>query len=222
MNQHSIHYHPPAHTGLDICYQDNDLLICNKPPGLLSVPGRGEDKQDSLSWRVQKEFPQALITHRLDMPTSGLLIFALKPEMQRNISLLFQDRKIAKKYIAIVDGKLEFKQGEINQPLICDWPNRPRQKIDHELGKASRTFYKVISYDETQNSSRIELTPHTGRSHQLRVHMQFLGHSILGDNFYAENDITKKSSRLLLHAHSLEFIHPLTQVMLRVVSPAPF
>ena len=121
-----------------------------------------------------------------------------------------------------MDGKLEAEQGEINQPLICDWPNRPRQKIDHELGKASRTFYKLISFDDIQNTSRIELIPHTGRSHQLRVHMQFLGHSILGDSFYAEEPIAQKSPRLLLHAHSLEFIQPITQTRLHIVSPTPF
>jgi len=222
MSQNTLHYQPPEHLGLDICYQDDDLLICNKPSGLLSVPGRGEDKQDCLSRRIQQEYPQALITHRLDMPTSGLLIFALNSAMQREISLLFQERKIDKHYIAIVAGKLTKEQGKIDQPLICDWPNRPKQKIDHELGKTSQTFYQLMHYDAKQNTSRIKLIPFTGRSHQLRVHMQFLGHSILGDEFYATADIAQKSPRLLLHAHSLEFIHPVTQVLLQVVSPAPF
>ncbi len=222
MPYHLNHYHPPAHTGLDICYQDDELLVCNKPAGLLSVPGRGENKQDSLSLRVQQEYPQALITHRLDMPTSGLLIVALNPAMQREIGLLFQARKIHKKYIAVVDGKPQAPQGEINQPLICDWPNRPLQKIDKDLGKPSLTLYRLIEYDEKHNTSRLELIPKTGRSHQLRVHMQFTGHSILGDVFYASKDIAEKSDRLLLHASALELTHPLTQQTISIHCPPPF
>ena len=215
-------YQPPVHTGLDICYQDDELLVCSKPAGLLSVPGRGDDKRDSLSLRVQQEYPQALITHRLDMPTSGLLIFALTTDMQKAISRLFQQRQIHKSYIAIVDGRPQPEQGEINQPLICDWPNRPLQKIDHELGKASQTRYRLLEYNGQQHSSRMELIPLTGRSHQLRVHMQHLGHSILGDSFYASATVAARAERLLLHAQTLEFIHPQSQEQLYISSPAPF
>lgn len=201
-------YSPPAHTSPDILYEDEYLLIVNKPSGLLSVPGRGAEKQDCLISRVQIDYPSALIVHRLDMSTSGLMIIALGKEMERKLSILFQNRKIDKKYIAVVDGKIKDRCGEINLPLMTDWPNRPKQKIDFESGKTSKTYYMVLSYDEKNNSSRLELTPITGRTHQLRIHLQSLNHAILGDELYADDNVIKKSERLLLHACHLSFPHP--------------
>ena len=201
-------YNPPPHTFIDVLYEDKFLLIVNKPSGLLSVPGRGLEKQDCLITRIQKEYPSALIVHRLDMSTSGLMIVALGKKIERELSILFQNRKIDKKYIAVVSGEIKNKYGEINLPLITDWPNRPKQKVDFESGKTSKTFYTLLSYDKKNNSSRLELIPITGRTHQLRVHLQSLNHAILGDELYAEDDVVKKSERLLLHACSLSFQHP--------------
>lgn len=216
------HYTPPPDTGLDILYQDKHFLALNKPAGLLSVPGNTEQKRDSLTVRVQKQFPDALAVHRLDMCTSGIMLMALGKEAHRQLSMMFEQRKIKKRYIAIVDGKPEQSKGEINLPLIADWPNRPRQKIDQETGKPSCTRYKVLSFDDHSNSSRIELEPITGRSHQLRVHMQALGHTILGDKLYGEKTIQEKSERLLLHAILLEFIHPFTKQNITIESDSPF
>lgn len=166
-------YSPPLHLKLDILFQDKYLLIVNKPSGLLSVPGRGEDKLDSLIVRIQEEYPDALIVHRLDMSTSGLMIIALGKDNERTLSILFQQRKVDKKYVAVVDGLVSPQAGEIDLPLITDWPNRPKQKVDFKTGKPSQTRYQVLSYNN--NTTRLELTPLTGRSHQLRVHMQSLG-----------------------------------------------
>jgi tRNA pseudouridine32 synthase/23S rRNA pseudouridine746 synthase len=217
-----IDYQPPAHTGLDILYQDDDFIIVNKPAELLSVPGRGEHKQDCMISRVQVEYPQALITHRLDMSTSGILIIALGAENHRLMSQMFEKRQVEKRYTAIIDGRPAQAEGQINQPLICDWPNRPRHKIDYQLGKPSRTLYKVLSYDEVSNTSRVELTPVTGRTHQLRVHMQSIGHPILGDSLYASEDICNKADRLLLHASHIRFKHPVSDKYIDVDSPADF
>lgn len=222
MNESSAKYQPPPNTGLNIIYQDDDLLALNKPAGLLSVPGRGEDKQDSLSIRVQAEYPEALIVHRLDMSTSGLILMARNKDMQRQLGMLFEQRQVFKRYIAIVDGKLEQQSGEINLPLITDWPNRPKQKIDHKIGKPALTLYKVLEYNENANTTRLELKPLTGRTHQLRVHMQAIGHTILGDEFYASEEARSKSERLLLHAESLGFIHPLTENKIEIEHKAPF
>ena len=201
-------YQPPAHSALNIIYQDNYLLIINKPHGLLSVPGRGEDKQDCFISRIQQEFPDALIVHRLDMSTSGLMIIALGKEAERDLSILFQKRKVIKKYIAVIDGKVKEKYGEINLPLITDWPNRPKQMVDFKNGKNAQTQYRVIDYDKMKDVSRVELTPITGRTHQLRIHLKCIDHSILGDNLYASTETIKKSDRLLLHASHLSFLHP--------------
>lgn len=221
-NENTMHYSPPAHTGLNIIYQDDSLLVLDKPAGLLSVPGRGADKQDCLASRVQAEYPEALIVHRLDMATSGLMLMAHNDAMQRQLSMMFEQRQIDKRYIAIVDGKLEQQSGEVNLPLITDWPNRPMQKVDYVNGKPTLTIFKRMEYNPEQNISRIELKPQTGRTHQLRVHMQSLGHAILGDRLYASTEVQEKSTRLLLHAESLAFIHPATQDALNINSQAPF
>ncbi|MCF6258356.1 MAG: pseudouridine synthase [Gammaproteobacteria bacterium] len=215
-------YQPPADTGLDILYGDGALLVVNKPSGLLSVPGRGEDKQDCLVSRVQVEFPDALIVHRLDMETSGLMVLARDKITHRQLSGLFQQRAVQKRYVAVVDGVLRDAVGSIDLPLICDWPNRPRQKVDYQQGKPSFTRFTVLGPGIDAYSTRVELIPETGRSHQLRVHMQSLGHAILGDRFYASEQAKAKSSRLLLHAVSLAFVHPLSAKPLQFVSEAVF
>jgi tRNA pseudouridine32 synthase/23S rRNA pseudouridine746 synthase len=218
----SMVYAPPADQGLDIIYQDDHLLAINKPAELLAVPGRGEDRQDSLASRVQQAWPAALIVHRLDMSTSGIMLMALSTSMQRQLGILFQQRKVDKCYQAVVNGRLDAEQADIDLPLICDWPNRPRQKVDRLQGKPSLTRYRVLSYDATTNSSRLELSPVTGRSHQLRVHMQAIGHPILGDRLYADSGVQNQSPRLLLHASHLSLIHPHTGESLSIASPAPF
>jgi tRNA pseudouridine32 synthase / 23S rRNA pseudouridine746 synthase len=203
-------YSPPTHIKLDVLYNDGDLLALNKPSGLLSVPGRGDDKQDCMLSRAQLEYPQTLVIHRLDMPTSGLILFALNKEMQKCMGKLFEQKSIKKQYIAKVHGVLCNKNGIINQPLITDWLNRPRQKIDYKRGKPSQTRYTLISHDELNNSV-VKLEPITGRSHQLRVHMSSLGHAILGDDLYGTIQTRTASKRLLLHAEKISFVHPFTQ-----------
>jgi tRNA pseudouridine32 synthase/23S rRNA pseudouridine746 synthase len=215
-------YNPPPDTGLDLIHQDKALLVLNKPSGLLSVPGRGADKQDSLLTRVRKHFADAECVHRLDMETSGLMLLARGKQAQRALSLLFQQRQVHKQYVAIVDGKVEPDNGEIHLPLICDWPNRPRQKIDYAHGKASLTHFSVLSHDARQHTTRVALRPATGRSHQLRVHMQSLGHSILGDRLYATPGARDRAPRLLLHASELAFCHPLTGQQNHFHSHVPF
>ena len=156
------------------------------------------------------------------MATSGLILMARNKDTQRLLSMMFEKRQINKAYIAIVDGKLKLQRGEINQPLITDWPNRPLQKIDHDIGKPALTTYKVIEYNEINNTSRVELIPQTGRTHQLRVHMQVIGHAILGDGLYATKPIQQKSNRLLLHAQYLAFAHPDKGVHINFSNKVPF
>lgn len=198
----------PPTSPIQLAYQDEYFLIANKPPGLLTVPGRGPDKQDCLINRLLPEHPNSRIVHRLDMATSGLVIIAQSLPALQALGRLFETRQIAKEYTAVVDGLLEEDQGEINLPLICDWPNRPKQMVCHETGKSAQTHFEVIERNEEIMQSRVTLRPVTGRSHQLRVHMQALGHPIVGDEFYAPEEVRAASSRLLLHATRLKFQHP--------------
>nr|WP_183909714.1 pseudouridine synthase [Simiduia aestuariiviva] len=206
----------------DIVYEDEHLVVINKPANMLSVPGKGPDKQDCAISRLQLTHPGALSVHRLDYATSGLLVVALTKDVHRALSKLFEQRLIHKRYLARVDGIVTLNEGEVDLPLICDWPNRPRQKVDFEQGKAARTLYAVQHRNLAEHSTTLELTPITGRSHQLRVHMQQLGHPILGDEFYADADVKAKASRLLLHAQWLKFEHPVTAQTLEISLPAPF
>ncbi|MFY9261801.1 MAG: RluA family pseudouridine synthase [Gallionella sp.] len=208
----SLPYTPPAHTGLDMVFQDEHLLVVNKPAGLLAVVGRGVDKQDCLATRVQAEFTDALVVHRLDMATSGLLIFARGVAMQRALSGLFERRKIEKQYLAVVAGKLAEMAGEINLPLGADWEHRPRQRVDFERGKPAQTHFQLLSYNEPHDTSRVALTPTTGRTHQLRVHLLAISHPILGDSLYGG----REAQRLHLHAAALCFNHPQTGEVLNL------
>jgi tRNA pseudouridine32 synthase/23S rRNA pseudouridine746 synthase len=217
-----MQYTPPADTGLDLYYLDEHLLVVNKPAGLLSVPGRGEDKQDCMINRVMREYPDAFIVHRLDMDTSGLLLMARGKPMQSALSILFQQRTVHKRYLAVVGGKLKQSEGEINLPLLLDWPNRPKHKVDYEAGKPSLTRYSVLSYDAVNDLSRVELEPFTGRSHQLRVHLMSLGHPIVGDELYAPAELKAKADRLLLHAWQLGFQHPISNENLQFECEADF
>ncbi|OIO80327.1 MAG: RNA pseudouridine synthase [Gallionellaceae bacterium CG1_02_56_997] len=209
-------YLPPSYNGLDIVYRDADLLVVNKPAGLLSVPGRGADKQDCLSSRVQQEFPAALIVHRLDLATSGLLVFALHKEMQRRLAELFRDRAVAKYYVALVAGIFECPDGKIDLPLAADWPNRPRQKVDFVIGKPSLTHYQRLN--SHADVSRVKLEPITGRTHQLRVHLAAIGHPIIGDTLYDG----RAAARLMLHATTLRFTHPASGEALDFMCEPPF
>lgn len=204
-------YLPPPAGQLPVIFADEFLIVANKPPGLLSVPGRGEDKQDCLATRVQAAYSDALIVHRLDMSTSGLLVLARGEAMQRHFFKLFRERQVDKRYLAVVAGQVADDSGEIDLPLICDWPNRPRQKVDFEIGKPSLTRFRVVDRDPLADTTRLALEPVTGRSHQLRVHLAALGHPILGDDLYG-GEATGRADRLLLHALDLAFVHPATQL----------
>ncbi|MDH5518424.1 MAG: pseudouridine synthase [Gammaproteobacteria bacterium] len=205
----------------EILYQDDDFLVLNKPANLLSVPGRGPDKQDCLSARVQQQFPSALIVHRLDYDTSGIILMALNKPAQSQISRLFQQRQIDKTYIAIVSQHPIEESGSVDLPMRCDYERRPLQIIDHEQGKQALTHWQVLQrYDN--NTSRIQLKPHTGRSHQLRLHMFSIAHPILGDNLYGTDETLAMSPRLLLHASELCFKHPLKGQMVKLHNPCPF
>lgn len=211
-------YNPPMDP-LDILYEDAQLVAVNKPAGLLSVPGRGEHLADCLLSRVQAAFPDALLVHRLDRDTSGVIVFALTPHAQRNLSMQFETRVTKKTYVARLWGRLEPKTGTVDLPLIVDWPNRPRQMVCHDTGRPAVTDWKVVSYGE--NETRVRLFPKTGRSHQLRVHMLALGHPILGDPFYAEG-AARDFPRLMLHSEELRIKNPEGGVSLKLRAPAPF
>lgn len=200
----SAEYNPPQDP-LDILHDDHELLVVNKPSGLLSVPGKGEHLADCMMSRIQAAFPQALLVHRLDRDTSGVMVFALTPHAQRHLGLQFEKRMTRKTYVARVWGHLEPKTGEVDLPLIVDWPNRPLQKVCHETGKPAQTEWRVQRYGE--NESRVRLMPKTGRSHQLRLHMLALGHPILGDPFYATGPALE-FPRLMLHSEELRVKHP--------------
>jgi len=197
-------YSPPDEP-LKILHQDHELLLVDKPSGLLSVPGKGEHLADCLLNRVQAVFPDALLVHRLDRDTSGVMVFAMTAHAQRHLGLQFENRMVKKTYVARVYGHVSEQEGRVDLPLIVDWPNRPKQHVDHENGKQAITDWKVIRYED--GVTRLRLFPQTGRSHQLRVHMLELGHPILGDPFYATG-LARDAPRLMLHAQSLRLKHP--------------
>ena len=211
-------YTPPD-TPLDVVHEDSHLLILNKPSGLLSVPGKGPELADCLLSRAQAVFPETLLVHRLDRDTSGLMVFARTPHAQRHLGLQFEKRMVKKTYIARVWGVPTDKLGEIDLPLIVDWPNRPKQKVCFETGKSAQTSWRLLKSDGT--TSRLRLTPKTGRSHQLRVHCLEMGHPILGDPFYAEEP-ARDFDRLMLHAEELRLKNPEGGHSMQFRAKAPF
>lgn len=218
MTQPVFTYAPPSDP-LDVLHADHEVLVVAKPAGLLSVPGKGEDKADCLIERLRGAFPTVLLVHRLDQDTSGVMVFGLTPHAQRTLSKQFEERKVKKAYIARLAGRLEPKTGTVDLPLIVDWPNRPRQKVDHAEGRPAQTDWRVIRANDQE--TRVRLFPLTGRSHQLRVHMAETGHPILGDPLYASG-AAADHPRLMLHAESLRFRHPDSGVQVTFNLPAPF
>lgn len=215
-----LNYAPPCDPYLEILYQDDFMLVINKPSELLTVPGKDPKHADCAIARVNRVFPSARIVHRLDMATSGVLCLAMSKEAHRFLSIQFQDRLTNKHYIARVHGQLASKTGSIDLPLICDWPNRPKQMVCHDTGKPSLTHYQVL--ESEPNATRVKLTPITGRSHQLRVHMLSLGNVILGDRLYATGDALVAAERLQLHAEMLQISHPATEQLMTFEAPVPF
>lgn len=214
-------YNPPLEPWLHILYQDDHIMVVNKPSGLLSVPGRLEEHKDSVMTRIQRDFPQAESVHRLDMATSGVLVVALTKAAERELKRQFREREPEKSYVARIWGHPPKDEGLVDLPLICDWPNRPMQKVCFETGKSAQTEYLVLER-AADNSVRIQLKPITGRSHQLRVHMQALGHPILGDRFYAHDEALAMASRLQLHAEWLTITHPAFGNKMTFRQPADF
>lgn len=196
----------PPRAPVVVVYRDDDVLLIDKPAGLLSVPGKSVDHKDCLETRVKAAFPEALLVHRLDMDTSGLMVFAMTRTSQRHLGLQFERRHVEKTYRAQVWGEVRLDDGEVDLPLIVDWPNRPLQKICAETGKSAQTRWLVTAREAGVTS--LKLMPKTGRSHQLRVHMLAMGHPILGDRFYATGAALAASDRLMLHAESLTIYHP--------------
>ena len=241
-------YEPPVDDGLNIIHQDADIIVVSKPSGLLSVPGRAETHKDCLESRVRAEFPDARIVHRLDMDTSGIMVLARNVDSHRHLSIQFEKRKPKKAYIALLWGHVADDSGRVDLPIRCDWENRPRQIVDFEQGKPSQTDWEVLkrnvstplicipreggdpglsqktpaSAGDAQSLTRVLLKPVTGRTHQLRVHMQEMGYPILGDDFYAHEDAFNAAERLCLHAQDLGFYHPATNDWMDFTDTCPF
>ena len=208
-------------------HEDGDLLVLVKPAGLLCVPGRGPLKQDALSTRAQHAWPGALVVHRLDQATSGLVLMARRPAIQRLLGMAFARREVAKCYEAIVHGRPHAAAGDgrwhlIDAPLAPDWPRRPRQQVDPVHGKPSQTLWRMLAHDAASDTTRLALQPLTGRTHQLRLHLAHIGHPIVGDALYADAGSALRSPRLLLHACRLRLRHPATGSWLHCTSPVPF
>jgi tRNA pseudouridine32 synthase / 23S rRNA pseudouridine746 synthase len=215
-------YAPPA--GLDLVFVDDALIVANKPSGLLSVPGRGEGMDDCLIGRIQRQFPDALVVHRLDMATSGLIVMARGLPMQRALSAAFAMRRVRKRYEALVHGQVDAPLDgwrTVDLPIRVDWPRRPLRVID-PTGQASISRVRRLAWSTSLDVSRVALEPETGRSHQLRVHMQAIGHPILGDTLYAPAAVAALAKRLQLHACELQFEHPYTRELAEFNSPPPF
>ncbi len=213
-------YTPPPVGPLPVLHVDDHLLVLDKPTGLLTVPGNRPERADCLESRARAEFPTARIIHRLDMDTSGVIVLALTAYAQAHIGKQFEKRQTTKSYIARVWGEVDADNGEIDQPIITDWPNRPKQMICHERGRAAQTSWRVM--ERSSGDTRVQLAPRTGRSHQLRLHMAHIGHPVLGDNLYAHTDALAASNRLCLHAERLGFRHPDGGAAVEFESKPPF
>lgn len=210
----------PSNAPIEIIHKDEALLIVNKPSGLLSVPGRLDEHKDSLETRLRDIYPETLLVHRLDVPTSGVMVFARTKAAQRHIGMQFEKRQTRKTYVARVWGQMTEDDGHIDLPLIVDWPNKPRQKVCHETGKPSQTDWVVL--EREADATRVRLHPTTGRTHQLRVHMMAIGHSILGDRFYADDAALMAADRLQLHAEELVLRHPVGGAEMVFTAEVPF
>ncbi len=206
-------------------YSDETCIAVEKPAGRLTVPGRGPLADGSVAQQAQQDWPGARVVHRLDMATSGVLLFARGAQWQRHFSGQFASRQMDKTYDALVSGQLGGQVGDcgrIDLPLGADWPNRPRQRVDMLNGKPSQTGWRVVEHDPQQRWTRLTLQPITGRSHQLRVHLLAIGHPIIGDALYGTPDPARVSTRLMLHARSLGFNHPISGARIIIESPSPF
>lgn len=223
-NMHSFIYCPPTKPWLSVIFQDEHIIVVNKPSGLLSVAGKAPEHQDSIMTRIQQNHPAAESVHRLDMSTSGVMVVALTKSAERELKRQFREREPKKYYIARVWGEMEQESGLIDFPLICDWVNRPKQKVCYETGKSAQTYYQVLAVNQAEGHlvTRVKLMPITGRSHQLRVHLATLDHPILGDKFYAHETARLLAPRLQLHAESLTITHPVTQESMTFTCPAEF
>ena len=218
-------YSPPVEPWLVVLHSDDELLIVSKPSGLLTVPGKGEDLGDCLERRVQADFPTATIVHRLDRDTSGLLVMARSRAAHRHLGLQFERRHVRKTYVARVWGSVEGETGRVDLPLVADWPNRPKQMVDRARGRPAQTDWEVRERGQCADGeaiTRLVLFPHTGRSHQLRVHMAEIGHPILGDPLYAHPAAFQAAKRLQLHAEHLSFYHPSDGRTVTFNDPCPF
>lgn len=213
---------PPCTEDYSLLYEDETMIAVNKPAGLLSQPGRLKENNDSLFTRLQQRYKTPYLIHRLDLDTSGVMVIALNKAMAGELGKLFEHRRVQKHYIAIVDGLVANPQGTIELPLIADWPNRPLQKVCFDTGKHAKTEYEVLSHDIQLNRTRLKLTPHTGRSHQLRIHTAQMGHAILGCDMYAPDAVCYAAKRLCLHAERLFLSHPLNGQLLELQSRTPF
>lgn len=211
-------YSPPD-VPLSVLYADDHILIADKPAGLLSVPGRGEDRTDCLINRLRVDYPSVLLVHRLDLDTSGVMVFALSKEAQSALARQFQERETKKIYLARVWGEMTAQKGQVDLPLIVDWPNRPKQHVNHETGKPAKTKWRAL--EKGDGETRVRLMPVTGRSHQLRVHMAEIGHPILGDPLYS-HEAARAHPRLMLHAYGLRLQHPATGETMDFNAPCPF
>lgn len=221
MSKRDFIYNPPLVPFLNILYEDSDIMVVNKPSTILSVPGKRKEHHDSILSRVKSIHPEAFAVHRLDYGTSGVMVVGLNKDAISNLGKQFIARTVQKVYVAWVDGQLE-GIGAVNLPLILDLDNRPFQKVDFEVGKKALTYYEALSYDPQLNRTFVRLYPQTGRSHQLRVHMASLGHSILGDHLYASDAVYECVPHLYLHAALLSFNHPTTNEPLRYCGATPF
>jgi tRNA pseudouridine32 synthase/23S rRNA pseudouridine746 synthase len=216
-------YRPPTEPWIDIVHEDERVILCDKPSGLLTVPGKDPSLADSLERRVQQAYPwhkHAKVVHRLDKDTSGLLLLAFDKKALGALGTQFEQRRVEKYYVARVAGELREESGLIDLPLATDWENKPRQRVDHEHGRPSQTRWEVLAREP--GITRVKLFPLTGRTHQLRVHMLAIGHPIIGDTFYAPPESRDAADRLQLHAEMLSFFHPDDGRPMQFVRPAPF
>ena len=220
--QHKPHIVPPCKADYLRLYEDEHMVVVNKPAGLLSQPGKHKYNQDSLLTRLKDSYATPYLVHRLDLDTSGVMVVALTKEAAAKLGQLFERREVEKHYVALVVGLVEPDHGVIELPLTVDWPKRPMQKVCFETGKPSKTEYQVLERDIENNRTRVKLIPHTGRTHQLRIHMASIGHAIVGCDMYAEDSVCRAGARLYLHAQQIQLQPSFADSLLSFESPAPF